>query len=258
MVCLVIGNNAERGNLQLHFFAPISVFNRTTLLAGLCILLTPAEETGLGISSTIVSRNTTRILDIRAPFLLPMATLPPGAKVEKVTVKRLTLDIPTPYAQIIDRFRTLVPRIDLSQLRAQNKPEGIEDLIRTTGTTTGFVTFTEFDHGRWIRHFPPFSNKTPDGAGELTPTATGRGVHRFIFGNPLFAITMLRESLEAALHVPLDCSFVEQVDGSARIIMLLPDSLVAGHAAVSDNEALHNAALDLEGKVYRLIEEISK
>lgn len=186
-----------------------------------------------------------------------MTPLPAGAKVENIAVQRLTLDVPTPYAQTIDRFRTLVPRIDLGRLRAQDGPEGISDVIRSTGTSTGFVIFTEFDHGRWIRHFPPFSDTALDGGEGLSSKAAGRGVHRFIFGNPLFAITMIRESLEAALHVPLDCSFVEQEDGSTRMVMLLPDSLVAGHISVSGNQALHDAALELQGKIYNLMEEIS-
>ncbi|KAJ5155288.1 hypothetical protein N7492_008091 [Penicillium capsulatum] len=175
-----------------------------------------------------------------------MTSLPPGATIETIAVKRLAVTIPTSYIQTIHRFRTLVPQIDLVRMRAQSSPEEIAETVRSTGTSTDFVTFTEFDHGRWIRHFPPFSDTTQT-SGENSSTS-GRGIHRFIFGNPLFAIGLIRESREAALHVPLDCGFVEQEDGSTRMIILLPDGLVASHVAVSDNQALHAAALDLGGR----------
>lgn len=69
---------------------------------------------------------------------------------------------------------------------------------------------------------------------------------------------MIRESLAAALHVPLDCGFVEQEDGTASMVMLLPDGLVAGHAAARENEQLHEATGTLESKVFALIEAIGK
>ncbi|KAM5357275.1 hypothetical protein ACJZ2D_016434 [Fusarium nematophilum] len=175
-----------------------------------------------------------------------------NATVEDTTVKRLTANIATSFPKVIDRFRSLVPSINLGNLRAQTSPEGIAQVIRETGTATGFVLFSEFDHGRWIRYFPPFSTPEP----HSNSTVNGPGAHRFIFGNPLFAITMIRESLEAALHVPLNCGFFEQEDGSTRMVMLLPDGLVAGHASERGNEELHQAAKELERKVFELIEAI--
>jgi hypothetical protein len=177
-------------------------------------------------------------------------SLPANAKVETISVRRLTVDIATPYAQAVERFRSLVPPIKLGDLRNATSPEDVEAVVADTSTTTGFVLFTEFNHGHWIRYFPPFTT-TPATAG------AGCGAHRFIFGNPLFAITMIRESVEAAMHVPLDCGFFEEDDGSAKMVILLPDGLVAGHAGAAENEALHGAARALEAKVFELVEAIT-
>ncbi|KAK2595803.1 hypothetical protein QQS21_006566 [Conoideocrella luteorostrata] len=210
--------------------------------------------------------------------------LPQNATVETIAVQRLTIDIASPYAEVIEHFRSLVPAIKLSNLREQTSADGIAQVIRETGTTTDFVLFAEFDHGRWIRYFAPrtvwastaTATTTAATAAQGAPAADNppvgppsrpnastnptcyRRAHRFIFGNPLIAINMIRESLEATLHVPLDCGFVEQEGGSTRMVVLLPDGLVAGHAGVSNNETLHRATDDLQRKIFALIEAITK
>ncbi|QUC22023.1 uncharacterized protein UV8b_06264 [Ustilaginoidea virens] len=85
-----------------------------------------------------------------------------------------------------------------------------------------------------------------------------RAAHRFVFGNPLVAWDMVRQDIEAVLHVPLDCAFVEKPDGSARMILLLRDGLVAGHAAMAANQSMHSAAQQIDDKVYRLIERLAQ
>ncbi|KAL9106208.1 MAG: hypothetical protein Q9227_008741 [Pyrenula ochraceoflavens] len=192
-----------------------------------------------------------------------MANLPTNSEVESVTVRRLSVNINAPYHRVIDRFRTLVPQINLSDLRNQTSPSGIAEVVRKTGTTTDFVLFSQFDHGGWIRHFPLVSESSSpsEEAAQIDGAVVhgGRGLQRFIFGNPLFAMTMIREDVEAALHVPLDAAFVEQEDGrSTKMLMMLPGGLVAGHTSASDNEKLKQAASELEGKVLKLIEAIIK
>ncbi|GAB0137976.1 hypothetical protein EsDP_00006226 [Epichloe bromicola] len=197
------------------------------------------------------------------------SALPQNALVETVPIQRLTVDVALPCAELVERFRHHVPPIKAGVLREQTSAEGIARVIQETGTKSGFVLFAEFDHGRWIRHFPPFSTKSTTTLGGLGPTAVhehdsepgrggGLGAHRFIFGNPLFAIDMIRESVEATLHVPLDCGFVEQPDGSTRIVMLLVEGLVAGHGGASANEGLRHATRELQIKVFRLMADISR
>lgn len=191
--------------------------------------------------------------------------LPQNASVETVPIQRLTIDVAVPCAELVERFRHHVPPIKAGVLREQTSAEGIARVIQETGTKSGFVLFAEFDHGRWIRHFPPFSSESTT---LLGPTAVhehdserGRGplgAHRFIFGNPLFAIDMIRESVEATLHVPLDCGFVEQPDGSTRIVMLLVEGLIAGHSGTLANEGLRQMTRELQIKVFRLMADISR
>ena len=58
---------------------------------------------------------------------------------------------------------------------------------------SGFMIFSEIDHGAWIAHF---------------------GIHqravRLIFGNPLIAITMLRHDITAGLFVPVELLLTEK------------------------------------------------
>ncbi|QPG95639.1 hypothetical protein C2857_001519 [Epichloe festucae Fl1] len=201
--------------------------------------------------------------------------LPQNASVETIPIQRLTVDVALPCAELVERFRHHVPPIKAGVLREQTSAEGIARVIQETGTKSGFVLFAEFDHGRWIRHFPPFSTEStpppppPPPPPPLGPTAVherdserGRGAalgaHRFIFGNPLFAIDMIRESVEATLHVPLDCGFVEQPDGSTRIVMLLVEGLIAGHSGTLANEGLRQTTRELQIKVFRLMADISR
>lgn len=69
---------------------------------------------------------------------------------------------------------------------------------------------------------------------------------------------MLREDIEAGLHVPVECEFVEQEDGSTKMIMNLPGGLIAGHEAGQKNEGLKKAVGKLEEKILKLIELISQ
>ncbi|KAJ5668941.1 hypothetical protein N7462_010011 [Penicillium macrosclerotiorum] len=188
------------------------------------------------------------------------ALLPPKTRIEAITVRRLTAPIASPHARVVERFRALVPPVNLGDLRAQSGPAGIAQVIQNTHTTTGFVLFAEFNHGAWIRHFPPFTNPGNPGNTGNVPDAVqvGHGAHRFIFGNPLYAITMIQESVEAALHVPLDGGFFEQPDGTTKMVILLPEGLVAGPEEMAGNEALRLAARELEAKVFKLIEAISE
>ena len=189
---------------------------------------------------------------------MPPSRLPPDSTTEQIVVHRLVSHTATPYAEVIQHFRHLVPQINLIDYRAQTSAEGIERVIRNTGTTNNFVLFAEFNHGHWIKHFPT----TPIPSSSLQSTSLddvvhgGRGLHRFVFGNPLFAITMIREDVEAALHVPMDCCLIEQEDGSTRTVTLLPSGLIAAHETGRSNEALKRAAGEVERKLLDLIEEV--
>lgn len=198
--------------------------------------------------------------------------LPQNTTTEPVTVHRLTSHTSDSFDTVIQRFRSLVPQVNLRDIVSSTNAKDIEDVIKATGTTTDFVLFYEMNHGRWIRHFPALPQEfaltsdtptAPDSTDSTTHSVDdavhrGRGLIRFVFGNPLIAITMIREDAEAGLHVPVECCFVEQEDGSTKMIMMLPGGLIAGHGSGHENGKLKEAVGALEEKVLRLIGEVIK
>ena len=74
-----------------------------------------------------------------------------------------------------------------------------------------------------------------------------RKLVRWIFGNPVGAITMLRHDLSAGLFVPVELLLMEQVDGQGSVVIYVrPSSLIA----TGKNSDLRAAAkaLDLQGR----------
>ena len=203
------------------------------------------------------------------PPVPSVSGLPPNTTVEAITVHRLTSFSNRPFEQVISSFRTLVPQIDLRKLSTQTNAQGIEDVVRSTNTSSGFALFAEFNHGRWIQFFPaqpksPLTSSWDESSREtLASQGTsmagihgGKGLMRFIFGNPLVAATMLKHDVEAGLHVPVECCFVEQEDGSTKLITLLPSGLIAGHDQGLKNRELREAVGKLEDMVLRLVEDV--
>ena len=75
-------------------------------------------------------------------------------------------------------------------------------------------------------------------------------VVRWIFGNPLIAITMLRHDYTAGLFVPVDLLLAEGDGGvGCNITYVLPSSLIA----VEQNAPLLAAAQALDAKVEALV-----
>ena len=72
------------------------------------------------------------------------------------------------------------------------------------------MLFHEIDHGEWL---PFFGIKLK--------------VMRWILGNPLIAITMMRHDLTAGLRVPVELLLVENESGEgSTVIYALPSSLM--------------------------------
>ncbi|PYH66905.1 uncharacterized protein BO88DRAFT_445311 [Aspergillus vadensis CBS 113365] len=183
-------------------------------------------------------------------------SLPEVSSISTFRANHITVHFPTPYPKILNCFRALVPALQPPGiLRTQPNAEAIINLIKSTNTPSDFVCFAEFDHGSWLHHFLPPSK------GSESESGTGRRVHRFLFGNPLLAAAMIKESRYAGTHVPLDCGFVEEEDGSATMVMVLPLAGLAGiyageesgRVGVERKERLDRAVGEVEGKVWGLI-----
>lgn len=204
------------------------------------------------------------------PPMPPPSNLPPGTTTEPITVHRLTSHTTTPFATVIQRFRTLVPQVDLKHLRSQRSAEGVKEVIESTleqsdalsgGYQKRFVLFYELNHSHWIHYF---SESTGDPPAE-SALQQGRGLVRFIFGNPLIAVDILREDLESGLHLPVECMFVETREGDAggtKMVVMMPGGLIARNRneETSDlgGEALRLKVAELEAKILQLVEELMK
>lgn len=200
----------------------------------------------------------------------PPSNLPPGTTTEPITVHRLTSYTTTPFATVIQRFRTLVPQVDLKNLRSQRSAEGVREVIESTleqsdaqsgGYQKQFVLFYELNHSHWIHYF---SESTEDPPVE-DALHQGRGLVRFIFGNPLIAVDILREDIESGLHLPVECMFVETGEkdvGGTKMVVMMPGGLIARNTNEETSE-MHGEALrvkvaELEAKILKLVEELMR
>ena len=172
--------------------------------------------------------------------------------IEVVTVRCLACFTTASYSETIKRFHALVPKLDLAGFRAATSLSGIQEVIRQASSPSGFVQFMEFDHGRWLQHCPPpheaGSNQRERGQGHQQ-----LGLHRFTFGNPLYAMEILQQNPDAAMSVPLDGCIAEQPDGTCKISTVLPGDLMAGLQGPSSESDLRAAVNRLADRVKRLM-----
>jgi uncharacterized protein (DUF302 family) len=74
---------------------------------------------------------------------------------------------------------------------------------------------------------------------------------RLIFGNPLIAITMMRDDVTAGLFAPVEALLIEHEGAKGcAVVYVLPSTLIA-----SSNPVLLPAARDLDDKVDDLIRD---
>jgi uncharacterized protein (DUF302 family) len=147
----------------------------------------------------------------------------------------------------IRQYSTLSFDEVLAKLRARVGEASIAGVVGLSGTReefeaqmgkyvgdSGFMLFAEIDHGAWIAKY-----------------GIKRRLLRWIFGNPLIAITMLQHDYTAGLFVPIELLLAENDDGAGcNIVYVLPSSLIAIDAA---NPQLRAAALALDAKLEALV-----
>ena len=101
---------------------------------------------------------------------------------------------------------------------------------------SGFSLFATIDHGAWIKK-----------------VGIRKKVVRFIIGNPMIAITMLRHDLTAGLFAPVELILVEEGDGRCSLTYVRPSSLMV----VEKNDALLDAAKQLDSKLEALATKVT-
>jgi uncharacterized protein (DUF302 family) len=98
---------------------------------------------------------------------------------------------------------------------------------------SGFMLFYEIDHGGWLPKF-----------------GISRRSVRWILGNPLIAITMIRHDITAGLFAPVEVLVIEEEGGGGTAVTYVrPSSLMV----IEENPPLREAAKALDEKFDALI-----
>jgi uncharacterized protein (DUF302 family) len=141
------------------------------------------------------------------------------------------------YDEVLDRLRSLMGTNvrDVAALAKQpiSEAEFVRQVEDRYVGKSGFMFFTEIDHGGWL---PKFGIKQ-------------RSV-RWIIGNPLLAITMIRHDITAGLFAPVELLVTENNDQcGATVTYVQPSSLML----IEENPPLLAAAKALDEKLAALI-----
>jgi uncharacterized protein (DUF302 family) len=159
------------------------------------------------------------------------------------TVIKLTHYYDDTYDAVIGRFRVQVPRLDTLRMRAATNSQDVTRVVEDAKSPSGFVLFAEYNHAGWMRHF------TPQGR-------TLQRAHRFTFGNPLYALPVLQQRIDVALHIPLDCCIVEERDECrTKLIATLPISFVEIDGGDSDD--VRATLAEIEQKMLALVQSLA-
>jgi uncharacterized protein (DUF302 family) len=145
------------------------------------------------------------------------------------------------YDEVLLNLRKLVGPATLQKMNKQESggdtSEHFEQAIHSQVGESGFMLFLEIDHGQWLPLF-----------------GIGRKVVRWILGNPLMAITMIRHDITAGLFAPVEWLLVENASGDGSTVLYdLPSSLMA----LERNPALRDAARVLDRKRQTLVSRVT-
>jgi uncharacterized protein (DUF302 family) len=114
--------------------------------------------------------------------------------------------------------------------------ESYEREVQSHVGPSGFMLFATWNHGEWIKK-----------------AGVERKALRFVIGNPLIAITMLRHDVTAGLFAPVELLLTEEEDGRSALTYVLPSSLMV----VEANPPLREAATALDAKLAALAEKVT-
>lgn len=169
-------------------------------------------------------------------------TMPVAAKAAKVFRPfegiRVAVNTPTLFDEVTDRLRALMGKASVEEIIAlAREPIGEAQFVQVVTSRfvgeSGFTLFAEIDHGAWIQKF-----------------GIRRRSVRWILGNPVIAITMIRHDIIAGLFAPIELLITEHEDGKGtNITYLRPSSLMT----IDDNVPLREAAEVLDMKAELLV-----
>jgi uncharacterized protein (DUF302 family) len=142
------------------------------------------------------------------------------------------------FDEVLTRLRSLMGRASTSEIVALAQADTTEaEFVRVVQERfegeSGFMLFAEIDHGGWLSKFQ----------------IRQRSV-RWILGNPLIALTMIRHDITAGLFAPVEILVTEAQDGrGTRVTYVRPSSLMV----IEENPPLLAMATLLDAKFDALI-----
>jgi hypothetical protein len=167
-----------------------------------------------------------------------------GSGTVDFTGKRVRVESDRSFERVRDDLRALVPKSMATEAysTATQNAGGLdrasfERMVRSQLGESGFMLFQEFDYGIWLPLY-----------------GVNRKVVRWVLGNPLIAITMIRHDVEAALFAPVELLLRESdVGGGSAIVYDLPSSLMV----IRENPPLLEAATALDRKLDALVRRVT-
>lgn len=151
---------------------------------------------------------------------------------------RTIVTTPVSFDEVCARLREQMGTATVQQIVAlAQTPISEADYIaqvqeRFVGAS-GFMLFAEIDHGNWL---PVFS--------------IHRRSLRWLLGNPLIAVTMIRHDITAGLFAPVEILITEAQDGKGTSVTYVRPS---SQMVIDKNPPLLAAAVVLDVKLDRLI-----
>jgi uncharacterized protein (DUF302 family) len=161
-------------------------------------------------------------------------------QVENKPFKGIRTEVTTSlgFDEVIRRLRTQMGETSVAEVVALAKtPISAAEYTRQVEEKyvgeSGFMLFGEIDHGGWLPKF-----------------GINRRTVRWILGNPLIAITMIRNDITAGLFAPVELLVTEAEDGlGATITFVRPSTQIV----IEENPPLLAAAKGLDEKFDALI-----
>jgi uncharacterized protein (DUF302 family) len=151
--------------------------------------------------------------------------------------KRLEYRSNKSFDEVLSALRGLVGNATIAQVNEHGTGgatrEQFEKRIHALEGESGFMLFHEINHSQWIQAY-----------------GMKRNVLRWILGNPLIAITMLKHDIRAGLFAPVELMLIEDESGQGcTVIYDLPSSLMV----TEENPPLLEAAQALDKKLATLV-----
>lgn len=141
------------------------------------------------------------------------------------------------FDEVLATLRQLVGNATIKQVNEHGSGgatrEEFEKRIHALEGESGFMLFFEIDHGQWMQAY-----------------GVRRKVMRWVLGNPLLAITMLKHDIRAGLFAPVELMLIENEGGNGcAVIYDVPSSLMV----IEENPPLLEASQALDQKLLTLV-----